>query len=523
MSIVDKRTFVADGDVDTGWTGSDNLTLFTSAPNPVEGTSSVGIVVSNATEYMYYTMGAGVNMSAGILVYVWVLAPGGIMDTVANGGGTLLLGDGTNRIGFHLIGSDKAVFRHSTASVSWQCLVLDTGNLPTAVTEYTGTLASLDLTSIVDIGAGFKTLAKAPGGVENCFVDIIRYGNDGVAITGGTVGTPLTFADVAAEDASTAADKAHGVVREFGPGIYGAQCPITIGDNVSTGDTYLDLDGATLIFEDRSLNDGAYGLTLVGNATGTTSISMNKTSIIGAHLPAVDFTSANADIYALDACSFSGMGTVKFSTVDAARHVLTSTFSGCGEIDPGTVNFQNNTIANSTQLTSGAMVLALTNNTDLITFSGNTYDVYITETGTYSNESFSHGTNTTDLHYNNASAATFNTPSDGDTATVTNDSGIMTIVAGLVTLKVIVVDDLTGLALPDARVWIGKDSDKSQLLNAECDVNGEVSVDLTYTVDTAVVGWAREQDLLGVDYVQKNVSGTITSTGLTISVRLTPI
>lgn len=111
-----------------------------------------------------------------------------------------------------------------------------------------------------------------------------------------------------------------------------------------------------------------------------------------------------------------------------------------------------------------------------------------------------------------------------DTPSIRNTAGsTTTVISGQVTLLVKVVDDSTGIVLPGARVWVGKESDKSQLLNAETDVNGEVSVLLTYLVDIDVVGWAREQDLAGVDYVQKDISGTVTSSGLTISVRLQPI
>ena len=116
--ITDNRVDPTNGEADstTGWVGSISPSLKTSEPSPVEQTGSLGQVVSTATQDIYLSI-SSTNMSAGTLVYVWQLAQG-IMDIEANGGQGVILYDGTDKIGYHTGGSDKAGFRHNSASVA---------------------------------------------------------------------------------------------------------------------------------------------------------------------------------------------------------------------------------------------------------------------------------------------------------------------------------------------------------------------------------------------------------------------
>jgi len=125
VTITDNRTVPSNGgnnaqcDSTAGWTATDGPTLLTAAPDPVEATGCLGMQVSNATQNAYFTMGTAQNWSAGMLVYVWVFSRGE-PDTTANGGIAIQLGDGTNRIAFHVAGSDIAAFRHGAGPSGWQ-------------------------------------------------------------------------------------------------------------------------------------------------------------------------------------------------------------------------------------------------------------------------------------------------------------------------------------------------------------------------------------------------------------------
>jgi hypothetical protein len=271
VTVTDNRTiYHNEADVDSGYTSSSGKTqLYTADPPPVELTGSIGHTVSNTTEDMYAAPGGTVDLTSG-LVYVWTLA-NGIMDTTQNGGITLVLGDGTNRIGYHLAGSDSAAFRYDGISVSWQCLLVDTSLLPTTYfTAYAGSEASLALNSISQIGVGHKTLAKAVGGVENCFLDIIRYSaskgynQSALEITGGTTGDRGNFNDIYLYDRSNASQRALGVVRELASGVYGIQGMLSFGTS-GTGDSWFHDIGSTVIFEDRFVDDDVYKLRVIKN------------------------------------------------------------------------------------------------------------------------------------------------------------------------------------------------------------------------------------------------------------------
>jgi hypothetical protein len=366
LTITDTRTIpvnggnTADGDAITGWTGTVTPVLFTTAPTPVEATGCLGMVVNNTSQNAYFLMGAAQDWSAGMLIYIWVFSRGEA-DTTANGGIAIQLGDGTNRIAFHVAGSDKAGFRHDDGPALWQCLVLDTANLPTTSTVLAGTLAALNLAAITQVGVAFKTIAKAVGGTENMFWDVVRYGNNGLTITGGTSGDPGTFEELASGDRSTATLAAHGIVRKLADKTYGVQGPLTFGDNAGTGAHYFRDTNAVVVFEDRGLTRDKYWIKVVGNATGIGEFSLGtKTGsgdtangINGCILrcptaaPAyIDASDADLDEFNLYGCTIDGfaMGvTLSANVTNGVNHeVHGTTFKNCGQVDPGRVVCRNN-------------------------------------------------------------------------------------------------------------------------------------------------------------------------------------
>lgn len=361
VTVTDNRTIIDEADGTTGWTGS--LTVFTSDPNPVEAGGSLGLVVSSETEYAYFTMGSSVDMSSGMLVYVWVLA-NGAMDTTANGGVQLLIGDGTNRIGFHLAGSDKAGFRHADGPVGWQCLVLDTAALPAASTAESGSLGSLDLSAITQVGAGFKTLLKSVGGVSNCWIDIMRYGNGGLTITGGTEGDPGKFSEIAALDRATTNQRAHGIIRELAGGLYGLQGPLTFG-NGATATHFADTD-AVVVFEDRGLSNDKYGITVQGSGTtfilgtktgsgdavsGTNGVTISAPSGTNAALNLDDADLTTLSVYGSTLVGFDqGIG---LSTTSSTPEFYGNQILKAGQTDLGIVDFRNVSFADSGLIVAG--------------------------------------------------------------------------------------------------------------------------------------------------------------------------
>jgi len=365
VTITETRTVPANGgnngqcDATAGWTATDGPTLYTAAPTPVEATGCLGMQVSNTNENAYFTMGASQNWSAGMLVYVWVFSRGEL-DTLAAGGIAIQLGDGTNRIAFHVAGSDIAGFRPSEGPSGWQCLVIDTGNLPTNTTVLAGSLANLNLAAITQVGVYFKTLAKSVGGTENMFFDIIRYGNGGLIITGGTGGDPGTFEEIATGNRGVADGQAYGIVRKLADKTYGVQGPLTFGDNGGSSAHVFRDTNAIVIFEDRGLTRDKYYINVVGNATGAGEFSLGTKTGSGitangvdgctircpANSPAsFDASDADLDEFNMYGCTLDGFAnniTLSSDATNGVNHEFHgNTVKNCGQVDLGRVPTRN--------------------------------------------------------------------------------------------------------------------------------------------------------------------------------------
>jgi hypothetical protein len=513
VTITDLRTVVDEADTTTGWSSSNGVAVFTSAPNPVESTGSLGTQVSNGTEEAYHVFTAD-NLTD-TLVYVWML-PGGVLDTTTAGGVQLVLGDGTDRAGFHVGGSDGAGFRHDDGPVVWQCFVVDTGSLPGTSTTFAGGGAgSLNANTISQIGAAFKTLAKSVGGVENCFVDIMFYGNSGLRITGGGTGTEGKFLEIAVRDRSeadhpgtgvaSATGGAYGVIRELGADLFGLQAPLEFGDSAGTGSLDFEDTGQTIVFEDRGIATNKYGITVTGNATGTTSFILGTRDGIGqgsdgcslitpvgvgAFLTA---SSANIDTLGIYGCTISGFNQGVTFTTDATagpnHEIFATSFNGCSQITIGTTEFKNNTISNTTSTgTAEAAVLmnSTTNVSDLTFVSGGTGHAIEISDATNSPFSISgfdfQGYATTDGGTGNevivntsGSPITINVTDTTGTVSVdtTNSTGTVTIVQN-VSITVTVVD-VDNTAIQGAVLAIYNSNTDALIVNDETDVNGQVT------------------------------------------------
>ena len=135
-------------------------------------------------------------------------------------------------------------------------------------------------------------------------------------------------------------------------------------------------------------------------------------------------------------------------------------------------------------------------------FSGNTVDITL-----------SHGVDVTVNLVNGALASTVENTGAGN-ASLNN----------AVNVQVTVFDEATGSPIENAHVLLLLDSDKTtQILNGSTNASGVVATTYNHLGDVVVVGWARQMDILGTDYTPKNINGTITSSGLAISVGLSPV
>jgi hypothetical protein len=511
VTITDNRTVVDEADATTDWTASAGVAVFTAAPDPVEATGSLGTQVSLATENSYHTLAASDDIS-NACVYAWLL-PGGVLETTVAGGIQVYLGDGTNDRGYHIGGSNGAGFRHDDGPVVWQCFAIDTGSLPANFTNFVGAGAP-NFAAITRVGNVFTTLAKSVGGQENCFIDIAYYGNGGLTITGGGAGTEGKFLEIAVRDRSTAdhpgtgvasaAGGAYGAVRELGAALFGIQTRMQFGDDVGTLSVDFEDTSQTFVFEDRGFGVDKYGVTITGNATGTTSFVLGTRDGVGIGSAGCSLvtpigvgafftaSSANIDTIGLYACTLSGFDQGFTFTTDAtagAGHEIFSTsFTGCAQIQIGQTEFINNQISSTvaTGITAGAVLIEDTATvSDLAFTSGGTGHAIVINSATNSPFDFTNftyngyaavdgGTGNEVLVNRSGATITINV-SGGDAPTVdtTNSNGTV-IINNNVTVTITVVDTTTA-PIVGAVVGVYNSTTNVELVNDETNGSGIVT------------------------------------------------
>jgi len=520
VTVTDTRTTWDDADAATDWNTGDALsTVFAEAANSIIDTLNI------ATGQLYATKTA-VDMSD-MLIYVWSnnFALQDPWDT-SPPPNALMLGDGTDQVSFMMAGNNRKVFAHLDAGtgiqVDWDCLVLDGSQASAMDTaghteEIAGTFAALDLTNITQIGSDFTTLSKGLGGGVNVATDIIRYGNDGLRISGGTTGARGTLQEIVNEDQSSADGKAHGIIRTLSTGLYSAQGPLNFGDASSPiTDCYFEDVGRVLSFEDRNISDDKYYINVAGSAGVTNLFSLSGCTITTAGpLVSMDFSGGNLDTLTLDANAFVGLGnSVTFSNAaDATGHNITNNvFTESGQIDPGDVTFTGNTISDTTNIDGGILLDAdgSANWEDLIFNYGDGtgspivgHAIYITATGTYDFTNFTYNgygldaSDTAAVFNDSGGLVTINVLG-GDSPTVLNGSGATTDIVNPITFSVSNI-----VTNSEVRVY---DTTKTELAGIE-NQNGEVVVAKVFNGGT---GYS-VSDILTV------VGGTGTAATLTVT------
>lgn len=294
---------------------------------------------SVATHYLIFTRTSGTWDFTDTHVYIWMFSTiSKYMATLANHGIEIRIGDGTN-VGYWTVGGSN------TYGGGWVCWVVNTAR---AFDRNSGTAPTLS--AITNVGIAV-TVISSPRNVDNTWVDIIRYGNSGLTIYGGTEGSPATFEVLEEDDKLTDTDKAYGVIRETA-GAYALQGPITIGDSAGTNNTYFKDTNQVIMFEDKPVSSTLYEIKGVGNATGTTEIYLGAKSgtagISGCFIKSAGtakfkftFTDTNITKFGVYGCSLVSSSTIEFQVYNANKEVLNTNFVTCSEVLPHTTIMTN--------------------------------------------------------------------------------------------------------------------------------------------------------------------------------------
>ena len=526
-TIVNNMTEINDAQSNTGWNANFNTYTFGAR----EDTTCLGGQVSQGTANAYYTLGTAADLSTHT-IHGWVLLWNNPED-LSNGGFGIVVGDGTNRAGFPVGGSDRSGF--ASTPDGWQLFCLSVQDKDdAAATNLAGTTANITDTTINEIGYYLNATGKALGNSDNAFWDILwYYDHTGYAaeITAGTSASPATFNDLATFDASRAASRALGVLAEIATDVFECTAPFSIGDD-GTGSSYFSSTNQEVLFADI-LNINNHKLAVLGNSTGTneaffSSVTFRNTSV--EVTPTLNLNGGNINTLDFTGCSFFGVDANFSTAADASGHTVDAcVFDGCALLDLGDVIVTNTTFANPSDPLGAIEIKSGTTpgNWSGLNFisDGSGHAVYITTPGTYDFDNWNFGSGFTGtgtdapVYNNSGGAVTINILNGGNTPTVRNGAGATTTVNASVTVTVTAVD-ASGSPIENARVLLETSPGGVAIIDKVLtNASGVATASYSGSTPQAVTGRIRKGSTSPF-YKSAPITGTISSTGFNQTVTM---
>jgi len=345
MSVTDNRTHFQDCENSTEIAGQSTMGVTTNSSlsgTVLEGTNALGFQCDDAQEYLLYDLNAAggtINLDMSDMT-IYLNVKHNLGETFANLGGQIALCDeadagGGDVIGYNVNGSDVSgfpyLYRYAGIKLDVSVIVASPGTDDVDYYTYSGTEAGLDHTSINQIGYAEFNIVKAVSSALNAWMDGIYYianGSYAASIIGGTVGTPETMVDVAADDVSA------GLVMFNNPKgtEYGFFAPTEWG--AATGDTYFTSTGEQWYFIGDNQGGHAVGAThfpmrLLGG-TGTNSWAITSTAMVNTGTKVqFDLSDSNFDTATMNGCSLISFGTIELPNAGTAKTTLNCIFSDC--------------------------------------------------------------------------------------------------------------------------------------------------------------------------------------------------
>ena len=316
------------------WSG-DSVSSDSIDPDPLEGTGWVGGVLKKDGNAMMFTPTSSIDMSGTHLrwIFMTILKPN--LFTLANNGVTLTITGSTSGVAvFNVSGSDKYVG-------GWEVIVINPYATPDSGTQVVGNVVSAEMTM------GIGTAAK---NIVTTNMDWMSYGTGLKAYSSGT--------DVIGMSEINDQDTYYLLAKYTPDGIYRLTGKFQLGDDDSTNNCYFSDSGKVVIFADLFVDSDFYEFKVIGNTTGTTTVSFTGMFVtaVGEKYN-VDMTDAtNVTSIDLSGTTFQNATTIDLSSVVNA---IATVFDACGAIDPGGAALDGCTIKNSTVsgTTTGSLVV----------------------------------------------------------------------------------------------------------------------------------------------------------------------
>jgi len=551
---VDNRTQLNDCEDDTqtfATTGAQLNTNSTLAGNIYEGAASIQVQHSNVYDDTYTSgdsAGATFNIDLSDST-VWIVIKDNGLDVAANAGAEIVLGDGTDRIGYTAGGSDAVgiplaeQFLGFKIDVSQALAAPGTADVDHHV--FAGSEANLDQTQVTIVGYGGIHNAKAQGNVPNVYFDGIYYlSNASYALTvnGGTSGTPETMADVAGDDITNG----WGIVSNPIANAYYIFANTEFGDDTAATDSYFEAtDEQWFLLGDngggRPIGAGNHFYKTFGG-TGTNSFVLTRVILTSTGEPATwDFSDTTVETMELNACVFNECGEITMPvTGGTSRLADDCIFNNCGQVYLSTLLCDGLTFNGTTDALGAVLWDANSNeeNQDNLTFNsdgtGHAIEISLNTASltTFNIDGYAvSGYEAASLGSTGNTVFLVDNALDGDvTINVTNGvgtfsyeraagyTGTVTIVQS-VTVTITVVDG-AGDPIQGAKVFLEEDPGGTDVISYDItDVNGEVTTSYTGTTPQAVTGFVRKGTVSPV-YKAVPINDTIGASGLNATITM---
>lgn len=271
MAITDNRTSITanntNANIDDA-TGAANGN--TNTETFVEGTGSVSVKVSSATDALLYDAGSAQNWSNNHFYIWWNVSTAGKLDSLANGGVRVRFCGATVTDYFevYIAGNDTYTGGFEMAVVD-----IETARANAIAGTLGGTGGTTPATSAIRyVGMFFDVTAMISGNVDNCFIDAmwrLPQNTPGIIVDQQNTGSvDWTWQDIV--DAGDIGDttKAWGSIRKEN-GVIFVNTPIRFGANDANTHGFSD-ENVVVAWEDKLVASDFYGLTVIGG-TGTQS------------------------------------------------------------------------------------------------------------------------------------------------------------------------------------------------------------------------------------------------------------
>jgi hypothetical protein len=311
---------------------------------------------------------------------------------------------------------------------------------------------------------------------------------------------------------------------------------IQFGDG-GTNSVYLKIAGGAVEFPGRKDStkkrvnyngvDDSVGWTFYPGATDT--IDLNGTGFASAnkfhwriHASAsasatYDFTgvvvNGAGDVQLRNVTTFTGMSFTNCPTITQNSAAIASTVFKSSTITSATLGDMDN-ITDCAFTSSGTgHAVEVGGTAGTVSLDGLTFTGYAATNGSTGNEA---------IYVNIASGTvTLNITGGGSTPSI-RTAGATVVVQNAVTVTVTVKDASTLAAIENARVLVEKTSDGTDILSGVTNASGVVTGSYAYAGDTPVTGNVRRATVaLGTLYKPNVVAGTITASGLDVTILLT--